>query len=213
MHRSLRGSLHSLASRLVTRHTCPPSPTPSPLNQRSRTPIRSLHVVYCASNIFNILHFQHPIDHRCLGRLCKHNWNRPFQKSLRCLDRRGKFSRGHPRTAPRTREGIQRVSRRKSEINQLPQPGGEGYRGLLRDPWRGGHPGEQQIPSSDSLILKSPGPLPTSEGFVCRDRCSPRCTSPECAPYSSLMNMTGCWWGYIKLRCSSRAVRVLGQLP
>jgi hypothetical protein len=29
-----------------------------------------------------------------------------------------------------------------------------------------------------------PGPLPTSEGFVCWDRCSPRCTSLKCALYS-----------------------------
>ena len=156
------------------------------LHQRSRT-IPGLHVIYCTSNIFNTLHFQRPIDHRCIGRLCKHNWNRPFQKSLRCLDRRGKFFRGYPRTAPRTREGIQGLSGRKSETNQQSQPGGEGDSGLLRDPRRGGHPGEPQIPSSDSLILTSSGPLPTCEGFVCRDRCSSRCTSLEYAPYSSLL--------------------------
>ena len=101
----------------------------SPLNQRLQT-IHGLHVVYCASNIPNIL-FQHPIDHRCLARLCKHNWNRPFQESLRCRHRTRKFSRGHPRTAPRTRGGIQGPSGRKSEINQLYQPGGECHSGVL----------------------------------------------------------------------------------
>jgi hypothetical protein len=56
-----------------------PSLTPSPLNQRLRT-LRGLYVVYyCASNILNILHSQHPTDHRCPDRLCKDNRNRPFQ--------------------------------------------------------------------------------------------------------------------------------------
>jgi hypothetical protein len=99
----------------------PPSPTPSPLNQRSQT-IRGFNVVYRASNILNIFHIQHPTDHRCLGQLYKHNWNRPFQNTLRCCDRTRKFSRGCPRTAPRKREGIQGLSGGKSETNQLSQP-------------------------------------------------------------------------------------------
>jgi hypothetical protein len=131
--------VHSLASpppRTVTLHhfgPCsfvPPSLTPSPLNQRSRT-TRGLHVVYWASNIPNILHIQHPISHRRLGRLCKHNRNRPFQKSLRRRDRTRKFSRRYPRTSPRTGKGIQGLSRRKSAVNQLPQPGGKCHPSVL----------------------------------------------------------------------------------
>jgi hypothetical protein len=141
---------HSLAPpppRTVTLHhlgPCSPSLTPPPLNQRLR-PILGLHVVYCASNILNILHFQHPIDHRCLGRLCKDNWNRPFQEPLRCRDRTRKFSPGYPRTAPRTRNGIQGLSGRKSEANQLPQPGGECHPGVLGHSRRGGHPCKSRI--------------------------------------------------------------------
>ena len=51
--------------------------------------------------------------------------SRPSRKSLPCRrDRRCKFSRGNPRTVPRTIEGIQAVqglSGRKSDTNQLPQ--------------------------------------------------------------------------------------------
>src|SRR6202789_2110213 len=36
----------------------------------------ALHVVDWTSNILNVLHFQHPIDHRCLGRLHQNNWSR-----------------------------------------------------------------------------------------------------------------------------------------
>jgi hypothetical protein len=176
---------HSLAPpppRTVTLHhfgpctLVPPSLTPSPLNQRLRT-IRGLHVVYCASNILNILHFQHPIDHRCLGRLCKGNWNRPFQESLRCRDRTRKFSRGYPRTAPRTREGIQGLSGRKSEANQLPQPGGECHPGVLGHSRRGGQPGKSHMSSGNSFNVTSSGPLPTGKSIVRWDRCPPLCSS------------------------------------
>ena len=37
--------------------------------------------------------------------------------------------------------------------------------------------GEPQRLSGDSLILTSSGPVPTSEGFVCWDRCPPLCSS------------------------------------
>jgi hypothetical protein len=159
--------------------TLPPSSlTPSPLNQRSRTTrIRGLHVVYCASNILNILHFQHPIDHRCLGRLCNDNWNRPFQESLCRRDRTGKFSRGYPRAAPRTRESIQGLSGRKSETNQLSQPGGECHPGVLGHFRRGGQPSKPRMPSGSSFNMTLSGPLPTSKGIVRWDRCPPLCSS------------------------------------
>ena len=150
--------------------------TPSPLNQKSRT-IHGLHIIYCASNILNVLHFQHPIDHRCLGQLCKHNWNRPVQESLRCRDRTRKFSRGYPRTAPRTREGIQGLSGRKSEANQLPQPGGECHPGVLGHSRRGGQPGKSHMPSGNSFNVTSSGPLPTRKSLVCWYRCPPLCSS------------------------------------
>jgi hypothetical protein len=131
---------------LGPRTLVPPSLTPSPLNQTSQT-IRGLNVVYCASNIY----IQHPINHRCLGRVYKHNWNRPFQKSLRCRDRMRKFSRGYPRTAPRAREGIQGLSGGKSNSNQLPQPGSECHPGVLGYSRRGDQPRKSHIPSSNSF--------------------------------------------------------------
>jgi hypothetical protein len=117
------------------------------LNPRSNYPPfprsipADLHAVYCASNILNAFNFQHPIDHRCLAQICKENWNRLLNKSLRCRDRTRKFSRGYSRTAPRAREGIQGLPRRKSEANQLPQPGGECNTGVLWHFRRGGQPG------------------------------------------------------------------------
>src|SRR5712691_1245309 len=127
-----------------------PSLTPSPLNQTLRT-IHGLHVAYCARNILNKLHSQYSIDHRCVARLRKDNWNRPFQESICRRDRTRKFSRGYPRTAPRTREGIQGLSGRKSETNQLPQPGGEFHSGVLGHSRRGGQPGKPHIPSGNSF--------------------------------------------------------------
>ena len=148
----------------------------SPLNQRLRT-IRGLHVVYCASNILNIL-FQHTIDHRCLARLYKDNWNRPFQESLRCRHRTRKFSRGYPRTAPRTREGIQGLSERKSEIYQLYQPGGECHSSVLGHSRWGGEPGKSShVSSSNPFNVTSSGPLPTGKGIVRWHRCPPLCSS------------------------------------
>ena len=113
----------------------------SPLNQRLRT-IHGLRVVYSASNILDIFHSQHTIDHRCLGRLRKYNWNRPFQQSLRCHHQTRKFSRGYPRAAPRTREGIQGLSGRKSQTHQLSQPGGKCHPGVLGHSRRGGRLGK-----------------------------------------------------------------------
>ena len=152
--------------------------TPSPLNLRLR-PIRGLHVVYCASNILIIPHFQHPIDNRCLGRLCKDNWNRPFQESLRCRDRTRRFSRGYPRTTPRTREGIQGLSGTKWETNQLPEPGGECHPGVLGHSRRGGQPGKSHwhMPSDNSFNVTSSGPLPSGKSIVRWDRCPPPCLS------------------------------------
>jgi hypothetical protein len=147
-------TLHHFGPGTVVLHSF----TPSPLNQISQT-IRGLHVVYCPSNILNILHFQRPIDHRCLGRLYKDNWNRPIQESLRCRNRTGRFSRGYPRTAPRARGGIQGLSARKSETNQLSQPGGECYPGALGHFRRGGQPGKSHIPSGNSFkreLFRSP---------------------------------------------------------
>ena len=135
--------------------------TPDPLNQRSRK-ILGLHVVYCASNILdvlNVLRCQCPIDYRCLGRLCKDNWNRPFQESFRCRDRTRRFSRGYPRPAPRTRKGIQGLSRRRSEANQLPQPGGERHSSVLGHSRRGDQPGKFHLPSGNSFkhdLVRSP---------------------------------------------------------
>ena len=157
----------------MTRTLCP---LPSLHLLRSRT-TRGLHVVYWTSNILNILHIQHPIDHRCLGRLCKHNRNRSFQKSLRRRDRTRKFSRRYPRTAPRTGERIQGLSGRKPEVNQLPQPGGKCHPSLLGHSRRGGQPGKPYIPSVNSFNVTSSGPLPTSKGFVRWDRCPPLCSS------------------------------------
>jgi hypothetical protein len=157
-------------------YSCPPFPHAIPSEPKLRT-IRGLHVVYCARNILIILHFQHPIDHRCLGRLYKDNWNRPFQESLCCRDRTSKFSRGYPRTSPRTREGIQGLSRRKSETNQLPQPGGEYHPGVLGRSRRGGQPGKSRMPYGYSFNVTPSGPLPTSESIVRRGRCSPLCSS------------------------------------
>jgi hypothetical protein len=125
-----------------------------------------LHVVHCASDILNIPYFQHPIDHQCLGRLCKDNWNRPFQESLRCRNRTRKISRGYPRTPPRTREGIQGLSGGKSESNQLPQPGGECHPGVLGHSRRGSQPGKSHMPSDNSLNVTSSGPLPTGKSIV-----------------------------------------------
>ena len=51
--------------------------TPSPLDQRW-PPRRRL-----CKQLLIILHFEHPIDRQCLGRLYKDNSNRSFQKSLR----------------------------------------------------------------------------------------------------------------------------------
>jgi hypothetical protein len=146
-------------------------------NQRLRT-ISGLHVVYCPSNILNILHYQYPIDHRCLGRLRKSNWDRPFQESVRCRHRMRKVTQSYPRTAPRTREGIQGLSGRKSEVNQLPHPGGERHPGVLGHSRRSGHPGKFHVaraPSGNSFNVTSPGPIPTGQGLVCWDRCPPLC--------------------------------------
>ena len=153
----------------------PPSPTPSPLNQISQT-IRALNVVYCARNVLHILHIEHPIDRRCIGRLYKHNWNRPFQKSLRCHDQTIRFSRGYPRTTPRKREGIQGLSAGKSEVNQLPQPDRQCYPGVLGNSRRGDQR-KSHIPSSNSFNMTSSGSLPTSKGIVRWDRCPPLCSS------------------------------------
>jgi hypothetical protein len=152
-----------------------PSPTPPSLNQTSKT-IRGLNVVYCARNVLHILYIQHPIDRRCLGRLYKHNWNRPFQKSLRCRDRTRKLSRGYPRTASRKREGIQGLSRGKSEAYQLPQPGRQCYPGVLRNSRRGDQR-KSHIPSSNPFNMTSSASLSTSKGIVRWDRCPPLCSS------------------------------------
>jgi hypothetical protein len=151
-------------------------PSLHPLNQSLRT-VLGLHVVYCASNNLNNLHFQHPVDHRCLGRLCKDNWNRPFRKSFRCRDRTSQFSRGYPRAAPRTREGIQGLSGRKSEANQLPQSDRECDSGVLGHSRRGGQPGKSHVPSGNPFNVTSSGPLPTSKRIVRWDQCPPLCSS------------------------------------
>jgi hypothetical protein len=145
LHRSVTGGPVTLGPRTLV-------PTPSPLNQRSQT-IRGLNVVLCARNILHVLVIQHPIDHRCLGRLYKHNWNRPFQNSLRYRDRTRKFSRGYPRTAPRKREGIQGLSRGKSEANQLPQPGRQCHPGVLGHLRRGRQPGTSHIRSGNAFTV------------------------------------------------------------
>ena len=69
----LYGGFESLGSKKCRKFSCDhfgsisalvlsysPSLTPSPLTLRT---IRGLRVVFFASNILNILHFQHPIDH------------------------------------------------------------------------------------------------------------------------------------------------------
>ena len=151
-------------------------PHSSPQNQTSQT-IRALNVVHCTRNVLHVLDIQHPIDHRCLGRLYQHNWNRPLQISLRCRDRTRKFSRGHPRTAPRKREGIQGLSRGKSEANQLPQPGRQCHPGVLGNSRRVDQR-KSHIPSSNSFNMTSSGSLSTSKGIVRWDRCPPLCSSP-----------------------------------
>ena len=144
----------------------PPSLTSSPLNRTSRT-IRGIHVVHCASNILNILHFnfQHPINHRCLGRLCKGYWNRPFQQPIRCRHRTGKFSWGYLRTSPGAREGVQGLSRRKSETDQLPQPGGERHPGVLGHSRRGGQPRKSHISFDNSYNAPRQVPFPPAKAL------------------------------------------------
>ena len=109
-------------------------------------------------------------------RLYKHNWNRPFQKSLRCRDQTRKFSRSYPRPAPRKREGIQGLSRGKSEINQLSQADGDCYSGVLGHSRRGDQR-KLHIQSGNSFNMTSSGSLPTSKGIVCWNRCPPLCSS------------------------------------
>jgi hypothetical protein len=155
---------------LTTVLPVPLSPFPHSIPSEPKT----VHVVYCANNFLN---FQHPIDHRSLGQLCKDNWNRPFRKSLRCRDQTGRFSRGYPRTAPRTREGVQGLSGKEPETNRLPQPGRKCHSGVLGRSRRGGQPGKSHIPSGDSFKVISTGPLPTSKGVVRWDRCPPLCSS------------------------------------
>ena len=174
MHR-LQPRTPSIISALAL-YPVPPSLASSPLNQGSRT-IRGLHVIYSTSNVLNILNFQRPIDHRCLGRLYNDNWDRPFQDSLRCHDRTSNFSWGYPRTTPRTREGIQGLSGRQSETNQLPHPGGESHPGVLGHSRRGGQPGKSHMPFGSSFIVTPSGPLPASKGLVRWDRCPPLSSS------------------------------------
>jgi hypothetical protein len=81
----------------------------------------------------------------------------------------GKFSWGNPRTARRKR----RVSGMKSDINQLPHPGGECNPGVLGHSRRGGQSGKPHIPSGNSSNLTSPGPLRTGKHITCWDRCHP----------------------------------------
>ena len=152
---------------------------PQSSSHPSFTPFRLsyLNVVYCATNILNIFHLQHPIDHRCISRLCQKNRNKPLPESIRCRDRTRKFSRGYPGTAPRTRERIQGLSGRKSETNQLSHPGRECHSCLLWHSRRGGQSRKSNTPSHDSFNVSSSGPIPTSKGIVCWNRCPPLCSS------------------------------------
>jgi hypothetical protein len=124
-----------------------PSLTPSYLNSRTWTS-NLLHVLGWTSNI---LALYHSIDHRCLGRLHQSYWNRPLQESLCCRHRKFKFSRSYFRTTPRTRKGIQGISRWGSETDRLPPPSSEGYSLVLWHPQRGGQPGEPHIPPDHSF--------------------------------------------------------------
>ncbi|SRR5258708_25641957 len=99
-----------------------PSPTPFPLNETSST-ISDLHVIDWTTNILNILQFQHTVDHRCFSQLRQDNWHRSLRASVCCRTRQSNSPEAilqllqEREKALRTREGIQRVSRRKSQID------------------------------------------------------------------------------------------------
>ena len=120
---------------------------PSYLNSRTRT-VNPLHVVGWTSNI---IPDYHSIDHRCFDRLHQRYWNRPLQEPLCSLHRTFNFFRSYPRTSPRTRKGIQRISRRESGTNQLPPPSCKSYPVVLWHPRRGSQPGEPYIPPGHSF--------------------------------------------------------------
>ncbi len=145
-----------------------PSLTSSPLNQRW-PPRRLLQEISSTSSTSNIeLITNALVDYIKIT----------FQKSLRGRTQTGRFSRGHTRTAPRTREGIHRLSGRKSETNQLPQPGGECHSDVLGHSRGGGQPGksESHKPSGNSFNVTSSGPLSTIKGIIRSHRCPHLCS-------------------------------------
>jgi hypothetical protein len=141
----------------------------------------ALHVVDWTGNILNVLHFQHPIDHQCAGRLRQNNRSRSLQESVRCRDRTVKFSRGYLELLQEREKAFKeyRDNNRRPIICLTPAVKViQAFSGIL---------GEAVTLVSNKYDLVTllnrllSAPVPTGERFVCRDRCSPRCTSLEYA--------------------------------
>jgi hypothetical protein len=60
---------------------------------------------------------------------------------------------------------------------------------------------------SSKVTSWSSGTFPTGRCFACWVRCPPYCTSLEICPSNgSHMNLPGCKWGFVELRCPTRPV-------
>ena len=104
----------------------------------------ALHVVDWTSNVPNILRFQHPIDHQCVGRLRQNNRRRSLQNPFAAAIEQS----NSPEAILEIFQEREKAFKKYRDSNRRLMKcltGSEGHSGLLRDTRRSGHPGKPQL--------------------------------------------------------------------